>query len=108
MDNVKDDAYYIDKVIENIDVIINYTMDLDYEEFVSNDLLVDATMFRLIQMAENIKNISQGYKDQHPEIEWGLIAGFRNGVVHNYGQTDFSTVYDIISKDIFVLRQQLK
>lgn len=108
MDNKKDDKYYIDKVIENIDVIIEYTQDLDYEEFISYDILVDATLFRLIQMAENVKNISQEYKDKHTEIEWGLIAGFRNGIVHHYGQTEFETVYEIVSEDIYELRRALR
>lgn len=108
MDNKKDDKYYIDKVIENIDVIIEYTQDLDYEEFISYDILVDATLFRLIQMAENVKNISQEYKDKHDEIEWGLIAGFRNGIVHHYGQTEFETVYEIVSEDIYELRRALR
>ena len=48
MDNIKNDKYYIDKVKENIDVIISYTANKSYDEFVSDNFLIDATMFRLI------------------------------------------------------------
>ena len=36
MDNIKDDKYYINKVKENIDVIIEYTSNKTYEEFISD------------------------------------------------------------------------
>lgn len=107
MDNIKDDRYYIIKVIENIDAIISYTRDLSYIDFVNNYIVIDAVMFRLIQMSENISHISNYYKMLHTEIRWGQIIGFRNGIVHNYGRVDYSIVYEIISKDIIDLRKVL-
>ena len=37
MDNIKNDNYYIEKVKENINVIINYTANKSYDEFVCDD-----------------------------------------------------------------------
>ena len=31
--------------------------------------------------------------------------GFRNGIVHEYGKTDYSTVYEIVSRDIYQLKE---
>lgn len=108
MDNSKNDNYFIEKVIENIDAIINYTRNKSYDDFVSDELLIDATMFRLVQMIENLNHISSEFRDSHSSIKWGLIIGFRNGIVHDYGKTDYSIVYDIITKDIFDLKINLK
>ena len=36
MDNIKDDRYYIIKVIENIDAVVSYTRDLSYIDFINN------------------------------------------------------------------------
>lgn len=107
MDNKKDDGYYIKKVIENIDAIKRYTNDLTYEEFVTDEMLIDAVLFRLVQMVENINHISDGFKNKHNKISWGQISGFRNGIVHNYGKTDYSIVYEIVSQDIDELRNEL-
>ena len=63
MDNKKDDSYYIAKTIEDIDIIIDFTKGCSYEDFESNPMLIDAVMFRLIHMVENIKHISIGYKE---------------------------------------------
>lgn len=108
MDNIKGDKYYIEKVIENIDVIIEYTSNKTYDEFISNGFLIDATMFRLVQMVENLNQISEEYKNQHSKIAWKQIIGFRNKIVHEYGKTDYTVVYEIISSDIYLLKEELK
>lgn len=107
MDNIKNDSYYIEKTIENIDAIIKYTNSTTYDEFVDNEIMIDAVMFRLVQMVENIKNISNEYKHIHSNILWGQIIGFRNGIVHDYGKTDYKIVYEIINSDIYELRDVL-
>lgn len=107
MDNRKDDEYYIRNVLENIDIIISYTKGLSYEEFVDDQKNVDSVMFRLIQMAEHIIHISNQYKKEHTNINWGQIIGFRNGIVHNYNKTDYSIVYEIVSRDIYILKENL-
>jgi len=103
MDN-KDDKFYIDRALNEINMIINYTNNKTYLEFVNDIQALDATMFRLIQLIEHIKNISQEYKSIHSTIPWGNIMGFRNGIVHSYGKTDYTTVYEIVTKDIYELK----
>lgn len=58
----KDDEYYISQVIENIDAIISYPEGQQYDEFIKDGKCIDAIMFRLIQMAENVNNISSKFK----------------------------------------------
>lgn len=107
MNNIKNDEYYIGKTIENIDIILGYAKGESYESLTSNELKIDGIMFRLIQMVENINKISDEFKIFHGEIEWRKISGFRNGIVHDYGKTDYSIVYEIVTKDIQVLKNEL-
>ena len=65
-------------------------------------------MFRLQQMAEKIKHLSIAYKNEHDSIPWGEIIGFRNGIVHDCGKTDYTTVYEVISFDIYRLKELLE
>ncbi len=74
-------------------------------QFINNSMLIDAIAFRLIQLAESIKNLSNDFKEQHSEIEWGEIMGFRNGIVHEYGKTEYRIVYDVVSTDIVELKK---
>lgn len=100
MDNIKGDKYFAKKAIENINIIKNYLANKDYNEFVTDDQLVDAVMFRLIQLVENIKGISINFKIINPQIPWGKIIGFRNGIVHEYGKTDYQIVYETVTNDL--------
>jgi uncharacterized protein with HEPN domain len=105
MDNKKNDSYYFSKIIEDINTIKKYLNNASYEQFLSDNQLIDAIMFRLVQLVENTKNISPEFKSKHPEIKCGEIIGFRNGIVHEYGKTDYTTVYDVITKDLDVLKE---
>ena len=108
MDNKKNDKYFAEKAVEQILIIEKYVDSKSYEEFMSNDQLVDATMFRLVQMIENIKNISLEFKDNNPQIPWGKIMGFRNGIVHEYGNTDYTIVYEVVMNNINPLKNVLE
>ena len=105
MDNKKDDKYYFTKIVEDIDAIKKYLNNASYEQFLANELYIDAIMFRLVQLGENTKPISLDFKEKHPEIEWGEILGFRNKLVHEYGKTDYSFVYQVITKDLDELKE---
>ena len=104
MDNIKDDSYYAQLIINNIDAIQKYIANKTYDEFLIDEKLIDAIMFRLVQLIENIKNISPEFKEEHPEFPWGKIIGFRNGIVHEYGKTDYLVVYETATQDLDELK----
>ena len=64
-------------------------------------------MFRLVQMIENIRKISTDFKTNNPQIPWGKIMGFRNGIVHEYGKTDYTIVYEVITDNLNPLKEVL-
>ena len=100
MDNKKNDRYYAEKAMESIQIIGKYIGDKTYDEFMADNELIDAIMFRLVQLIENVKNLSPQFKESNPQIPWRDIIGFRNGIVHEYGETDYVTVYETITNDL--------
>ena len=107
MDNIKNDKYYASIALDNIAAIQKYVNNISYEEYVSDNELIDATMFRLVQLIENIKHISFETKSKFSAIPWGKISGFRNGIVHEYGETDYTIVYETITQDLGELKEVL-
>lgn len=108
MSNKKDNNYYINKIIENIDAIIRYTKNKSEDELLCDNILLDAIMFRLVQLAENINNLSYEFRNKYSTIPRGEIIGFRNGIVHDYGKTNYSIVIEIIYKDVYILKEQIE
>lgn len=105
MDNVKDDSYYINKLCENLSFIVKHTKDITPGELNTNEILLDSMLFRLIQISENAKSLSDDYKSIHNSIPWTAIYGLRNKIVHDYGSVDFDIVYTTLKDDIPKLLQ---
>ena len=70
MNNLKNDVYFIKKALKEIDIIEEYSKNKTYDDLLVDRQYNDAIMFRLVQMVENIKNISSSVKDKHPDIPW--------------------------------------
>ncbi len=100
MDNTKNDAYYIDKIIDDLKFIIRHMEDVNEEDLGENEVLLDSMMFRLIQISENAKSLSEEYKDNISDIPWSDIYGLRNRIVHDYGNVDLGIIFSTLKDDI--------
>lgn len=66
-------------MLDGAEKIQKYTDGLDYDDFISNDLIIDA-------VAWNFEIIGEAAKSQ---IEWIRITGFRNRIIHEYFGIDY-------------------
>lgn len=98
MDNIKNDKYYLEKIISDLGFIVEHTKGKTKEEIENNELLVDSIMFRIIQIAENNSRLSEEFKNEHSEIPWIAIKGMRNKIVHDYGVVNMVIVYDTVTR----------
>ena len=62
MDNIKNDKYYIQKIIQNLQFIVKHMYNIDADELNANEVLLDSMLFRMIQISENAKKLSDEYK----------------------------------------------
>lgn len=108
MDNNKTNEYYISKVIEHLDNIIEYMINIDEEEFFKSKILKSAVCFEFVQVYENGKKITDDILLQSKDFPLDDIRGFRNRLVHEYGEVDYSTIYKSAKIDVPVLINQLK
>lgn len=65
-------------------------------------------LFRLIQISENVRRMSESYKEEHTNIPWTAIYGLRNRIVHDYGNVDLEIIYSTLKNDIPELLNILK
>lgn len=89
MDNPKNNKFYLDKIITDLKFIIRQTSNKTKEEILSNELLIDSIMFRIIQVHENSKCLSEEFIEAHKEVPWNEIRGMRNKIVHDYTIINF-------------------
>lgn len=108
MDNVKNNKYYIDKILVDLDFLIVHTQGLTKEEIGKNEVLLDSIMFRIIQISENSSKLTDQLKEQNKMIPWTSLKGMRNRIVHDYGEVDYSIIIDTVLEDIPVVYEEIK
>ena len=70
------------------------------EELGKNEILLDSMLFRLIQVSESSRKLSDKFKNASPDIPWKAVFGLRNRIVHDYGSVDLGIVYSTLKNDI--------
>ena len=108
MDNIKNNRYYIDKILADLKFVIEHTQGKTQKEIEVDDLLVDSIMFRVIQIAENSMKLDEDFQKKNSHILWRAIRGMRNMIVHNYGTVELSIVYDTVANSIPELYRMLE
>lgn len=106
MSNQKNDSFFIKKMIDDIDYIASILKDVEIDVFSSNQMMSDSTVFRLIQISENIRQISDGLKST-VDYDWFKVSGMRNRLVHDYGNVDFGIVFNTAKNNLPELRDVL-
>jgi uncharacterized protein with HEPN domain len=76
--------------------------------FVADDLLQVWMVHFLRIIGEACRALSEPYREQHPEIPWRDIIGFRNLLVHQYFGIDLDVVWDIIENDLPSLKNHVE
>lgn len=100
MDNIKNDYYYLDKVIRDFHFIMKHTKDVSKDEFEKNEILLDSMMFRFIQISEHMKKLSTTFRANHVAVPWNEIIGLRNRIVHEYANVDYNIIYNTVKNDV--------
>lgn len=105
---MKDDKLYLIHIGECIERIDSYVQGIDKEAFIASSLVQDAVIRNLQVMAESTQRLSDRLKEDHGEIDWYKIAGFRNALVHDYLGVDIQRIWNIVENEIPVLRESVR
>ena len=80
---------YLDDILKCIKKIEAYSKGQSKENFLKNEVVVDAIIRNLEVMGEAAKKIPPDFRKKHQEVEWQKIAGLRDVLIHDYSGVDF-------------------
>jgi uncharacterized protein with HEPN domain len=94
------DKVRIQHILEAIHQIEDYIQNNSYDNFVSNKMLVDATVRQLEVIGEATNHLSDEIKLHYSNVEWKQIIGLRNILIHEYFAVDVPLVWSVLQYDL--------
>ena len=71
-------------------------------------MLQSAISFEFVQVYENAKNITEEILLEINDFPLNELRGFRNKIVHDYGEVDYTIIYRTAKDDVPVLLEKMK
>ena len=104
------DYQRLQKIYENISKLQEYISqrNVTKDELLNNYALQWLVTTPLYNIGEHVYNISDEYKNSHPEIPWSMIAGLRHRLVHDYEGTNWNIIALVVFDELPVLAKQIK
>ena len=96
------------KMIEYIDKSSKYIEGYTFEQFCQDEKTIDATIFNISQIGELVKNISKETMEKYVDIEWNMIKGLRNRIVHDYEGINLNSIWYVLKNDIVELKENIE
>ena len=100
--------HFIEDIVNAVKKVERYTKSLDYEDFIDDEMAVDAVIRNFEVIGEAVNNIPDEVRKKYPDVEWSEAVGFRNVMIHNYFGLDLEAVWDTITKNIPDLKKHIK
>ena len=92
----KEPIFFLQDIKISVTKIFKYTANIDYQEFVSNDMVKDAVERNFEIIGEAVKNLPEDFRNKYPNIPFKQIAGMRDKLIHDYFGVDYEIVWKTI------------
>ena len=103
---MKDDNVFIKDIIERIYRIESYTKG-GKDEFFQSLLIQDGVIRSCEVIGEAVKLLSMELRQNHSEIPWRQIAGFRDVLIHDYMGIDLDEVWNVVEINLSDLKDKI-
>jgi len=105
---VKQPKFFIQHMLDSLELIEKYLSKKSKEEFLSSVQLQDAVIRRLEIIGESVKNLPEIVIKENPDLPWKEIAGMRDILIHQYFGVDLELTWEVVQVEIPILKPKLQ
>ncbi len=100
---MKEEKIYIGRILRIIDSLESYVLTDNFDDFIENEMKIDATLMKLQALWETVKKIWK-----YPNIPYKEIIWLRDWISHDYFWLDLETIWNTLKIDIPELKVKIE
>jgi len=105
---MKQNLPYLRHILHQIDLLLENTNDVTYEDFMSDEFFRNGCIRGLEVIGEAVKNLSSDLRKNHKDVDWKRIAGMRDKLIHFYFGVNYDIIWQVIKDRLPDLREKIQ
>ena len=93
---------------ECIDRVNEFLQGKTFEEMKSDVMCYHAVVYNMMVIGEAANLLTKEFREEHPEVPWRDIVDMRNVLVHGYFTTSPLFIWETYTKDLGLLKEQVR
>ena len=106
-DRIKDKDR-LQHILDAIDVLQSGAQRYSLEQIEKDSILYFGFVKQVEIIGEAVYMLTKEFRESHPDIEWDAIEGMRHVLVHGYYEISPDKVWNVIEKDLPILRPKIQ
>ena len=102
------DRERLQHILAAIERVNRYVKGKSFDDLLKDDMMYYAVVKNIEMMGEAANMLTTDFQESHPETPWKMVKGMRNYIVHEYFQIDSVVVWDVVTKDLSALQNQIE
>ncbi|MCK4905602.1 DUF86 domain-containing protein [bacterium] len=104
----RDELVYLKHILDAISEIEEYIENVNHEKFLATRIIQNAVIRQFEIIGEATRRLSEELRQKYKVLPWKEMAGMRDKLIHDYFGVDLEAVWDTATKDIRVLKDEIK
>lgn len=102
------DKIYLERILESIDRAEFHLLGFEFDYFETDKTRYDAVLMQLVNIGELVNQLSDEFKESHPNLPCHQIVGMRNQIAHGYFEIEAEEIWKTAKKDLPELKSKVQ